>query len=886
MNKDASISTRLAQPSHKAAYATCAIITAAWCAIHLYVVNYKVLPLTYAIPLLICFWTRNKRLLWSMAIVFYLSAGLEVFWILPKNVLSDSGVWLVFLARATNITIAGVVVHVLLNMRTRLEEQNRYLARSNEELATANEEIAQQNSELSSQAEELESQTEELNAQSEELQAMNEELSVREEMLSGMLEASGSLCGEREVLRYVCEQGLHLMGHGLYAAAVLRVRGETLSLVAQFGENDGGQDGREWPLDRALAQLVIEQNRTAGIEDMRLRDDLSFPNCSGAGPCAVLAVPLRSEDKPVGVVEFYCSQERIWSQDDFRLAEWVARQCSLALEAIRLREDLRASEEQLRLAVEAGNVGIWDYNLVNGQVYWDDKARRMFGLPTTDPIDYERVISIIHAEDRDSVRQAVAEAIAPTSDGRYEIQYRVDWPDGNVRWVAANGQAFFEGEGSGRHPVRFTGTVADITAGKRSEEALREYADARERLLDAERAARTEAERIARIKDEFLATVSHELRTPLSSIVGWTRLLLSGKAGDTHHALQIVDRSAASLTQIVQDLLDMNRIITGKIQLKQEETDLGLLVTQTAQSVELAARAKGIELQIHLASELPFVCDSNRIQQVIWNMLSNAVKFTPPGGRVSVKIEQAENGARLEVADTGQGISAAFLPHIFDRFRQEDGSAARRHGGLGLGLSIAKFLVELHGGTIEAHSDGEGKGSVFTVWLPRMGAVYQTNEVWALPPSFWPKRDDNETLMHLKGYTIVLVDDDPDACEWVSRILEEMGAAVHVAGSAGEGFRMIPEVRPDILISDISMPDEDGYSLIRRVRALKHARLQPFSIALTAFARSEDRQMALQAGFDEHLAKPLDPASLAQILPKIKARQDRVDDDLTDPAVN
>jgi PAS domain S-box-containing protein len=389
----------------------------------------------------------------------------------------------------------------------------------------------------------------------------------------------------------------------------------------------------------------------------------------------------------------------------------------------------------------------------------------------------------------------------------------------------------------------------------------------RESLLESERAARSEAERASRLKDEFVATVSHELRTPLNAILGWTQILKKSdlQPAQLRHGLEIIERNTRVQTQLISDLLDVSRIITGKLRLEIQSIELGEIVRNAIQTVQPAADAKGIELRLEISQVEPIVADPERLQQVVWNLLSNAIKFTPQGGRVDVRIRTRDGHAEIKVADTGIGIRPEFLPILFERFRQADPSAARRFGGLGLGLAISKQLVELHGGTVTAESEGEGRGATFTINLPvGLARLPRT------PGRPSPKPDavvSGVVPSSVQGLRVLVVEDEPDTREMIQRFLEEQGAAVFTAIAADEALRQMVTVRPQILISDIGLPGMDGYELVQRVRALdvEQGGMIP-AIALTAFVRSEDRTRALQAGYQAHLAKPVEPAELLAVI--------------------
>jgi len=400
----------------------------------------------------------------------------------------------------------------------------------------------------------------------------------------------------------------------------------------------------------------------------------------------------------------------------------------------------------------------------------------------------------------------------------------------------------------------------------------------REQLLDSERAARNQAERASRTKDEFLATLSHELRTPLNAILGWTQLLRKSRElpPEAVNALTVIERNARAQVQIIQDLLDMSSIISGKVRLDVQQLDLASVVEATVETVRPAALAKSIRLQVMLDPLAgPVRGDPNRLQQVLWNLLTNAVKFTPRDGRVSVTLSRVNSHLELEVADNGEGIDPGFLPHVFDRFRQADSTTSRRHGGLGLGLSIVKQLVEMHGGSISAKSAGPGRGSTFRVALPLMASVDDSQA--SQHPRQHPRRSGDlpslpERSTDLSGLKVLVVDDEPDARNLIQRVLQDSHATVVTAASADEALELLERDSPDVLISDVGMPGQDGYSLIRRVRSLAGAIAKVPAIALTAYARTEDRVKAIHAGFQLHLSKPVEAIELVAMVESLMRR--------------
>ncbi|MDQ1590550.1 MAG: hypothetical protein QOG71_1177 [Pyrinomonadaceae bacterium] len=420
-------------------------------------------------------------------------------------------------------------------------------------------------------------------------------------------------------------------------------------------------------------------------------------------------------------------------------------------------------------------------------------------------------------------------------------------------------------------------TIISLQQKARTLEAeIAERREAEERLraaLAREQVARADAEQANRLKDEFLATASHELRTPLTAILGWTHMLLHGQLDEANAARAVVtiERNAKAQAQLVEDILDVSRVITGKLRLEVAPVDIAPVINAAIDSVQLAADSKNIQLSVTFDPSARHVSgDAGRLQQVVWNLLSNAVKFTPEGGRVEVRLERAGAQARLTVSDDGCGFNPAFVPYIFDRFRQADGTSTRRHGGLGLGLSIVRHLVELHGGTARADSPGEGHGATFTITLPlaitphaakdhghsAMGDDYS----WRYGESGAPRV---KPPLSLEGVRVLLVEDDEDSLNTLAAILTGYQATVQTAACAADALDALNWYKPDVLISDLAMPREDGYSLISKLRAREaETGEQTPAIALTAYVRVEDRARALSAGFNTFVPKPVDPGEL------------------------
>lgn len=410
----------------------------------------------------------------------------------------------------------------------------------------------------------------------------------------------------------------------------------------------------------------------------------------------------------------------------------------------------------------------------------------------------------------------------------------------------------------------------------RAEMARRERAESElERLLAREKAARQEAEEAGLLKDEFVATVSHELRAPLNAILGWARMLRAGGLDQeaTDRAMETIERSAENQSRLVEDLLDMSRIVSGKLTLDVRMLDPVAIINAAIETIRSAAAARKIAVHVQLDPAARWISgDPNRLHQIIWNLLSNAIKFTPKGGAINLKLAQDESQVIISVSDTGQGISPEFLPHVFDRFRQADSSSIRRHGGLGLGLAIVRHLAELHGGSASADSAGAGKGATFSVRLPITPLRVDTEQLAAASkPGEWGVPLNVAPI--LNGLSILVVDDEEDARQLITHVLTSYGAAVTTASSAGEALDSISRRLPDLIVSDIGMPGEDGYSLIRKIRHSKFGQREKLpAIALTAYARPQDRMRAIAAGFQYHVPKPVEPTELATVIASLTGR--------------
>ena len=512
---------------------------------------------------------------------------------------------------------------------------------------------------------------------------------------------------------------------------------------------------------------------------------------------------------------------------------------------------LSDARARLESTLTAGEIGTWVWNVENDAVFADKNLARMFSVSEADANGgkIENYIRSIHSNDRERIGKIISQALE--SGDSYEGDYRLVSSDGGICWVVARGTIERDADGVA---VSLPGVVLDITERKEAEFE-------RELLFVEAQKAREIAERANRSKDEFIALVSHELRSPLNAMLGWTRVLQKKQADEktTAYALDVIVRNALSQSRLIEDLLDIARIGEGKLRIEKRATAIIPIIKSAIEIIRPAADGKNIVIAESFDSAANFIHgDDDRLRQVIENLLSNAVKFTPDGGRVEISLKRNDRQIELIFSDTGQGIAAEFMPEIFEKFRQADPSTTRRHGGLGIGLSLARDLVELHGGKISAQSEGEGKGATFIVTLPlRMVMPIRQNS-------------DTEGNMSsqgkLNGFWILAVDDEADAREIVSFMLQINGAKVTTANSAVEALEILQSANgriPDILLSDISMPFESGYALLQKVRALprEHGGDIP-AVALTAFNRPEDREAAFEAGFQKHLGKPVDMDAL------------------------
>jgi PAS domain S-box-containing protein len=563
-----------------------------------------------------------------------------------------------------------------------------------------------------------------------------------------------------------------------------------------------------------------------------------MPVFAAEGIAAMGFIPLVSLERVIGKFMLYYAVPTGATQEVLQLAGVIAAQVAFAVERTRTEEQVRRSEERLRFALDAASMGTWEWDLSTNRVQWSDNLARIHGLPdgTFDGTfaSYEREI---HPDDRSRVYASIQRAL--NEDVPHEVEYRLVAPDGTVRWCEGKGRVEYDGG----QPARMTGVCMMVT-----------------RRKEAELARLAAAEESSRLKDEFLATLSHELRTPLNAILGWVHMLQRGDlpAARAQQALDVVGRNARLQAQLIEDILDVSRIIAGKLDIEPTPVSVSQSLETVVSDIAPAVQAKRIALEQHIATDLPPIdADPKRLHQVLNNVLSNAVKFTPEGGSITLRCDAHGGWLNILVQDSGAGIAPEFLPFVFDRFRQADSRSTRTHGGLGLGLAIARHLVEQHGGEIRADSDGEGKGATISIRMPVSATGYGGGV---------PETASSISEVRLDDLTILVVDDQSDSREMVAALLEQRGARIVQSASAESALNVLREQPVDLLIADIAMPKMDGCELMRRLRA--EGNRVP-AIAVTAFARSEDRRNALEYGYTAYLAKPIHGAQLAKTIREV-----------------
>jgi PAS domain S-box-containing protein len=510
-------------------------------------------------------------------------------------------------------------------------------------------------------------------------------------------------------------------------------------------------------------------------------------------------------------------------------------------------------ETRLKIALRTARLGSWEWDLSSNAIEASDECKAVFDLAPGDAFSYEIAIGMVHPEDRDLVSDLLGDAI--NGDKSFEAEYRLLWRDGSIHWVRTSGQVIYNRFGK---PLRMVGVTMDITERRLQDEE-------RDLLLAREQQARLDAESANQAKDRFLAMVSHELRSPLNAILGWTHLIKSRKVSTqmAAKAIDVIERNATHQARMIEDLLDFSRIVAGNLRLRVERVRLKDIIQNVVDSLTLAAEETSVTVTCDVRPEsLHVEGDSMRLQQVVYNLVSNSLKFTPEHGSIAITARSDGSFARIQVIDSGSGIPADFLPYVFERFRQADKTASRRHGGLGLGLAIVKNVVELHGGRVSVFSAGADLGSTFTIEIPLANGVGQSFQQDIADAAQGDLLTDT-----LSGLRILVVDDEAAVRKMLKAFLENHGAEVRPSATAGEAMEELEQWTPNVLLSDIAMPDEDGLSLISRIRVMESASArQVLAIALTAHMRDADRLKALAAGYHLFVPKSVKPDELVNTI--------------------
>ncbi|GAT34958.1 PAS domain S-box-containing protein [Terrimicrobium sacchariphilum] len=697
-------------------------------------------------------------------------------------------------------------------------------------------------------------------------QQLYEEIARRLEFLNGISEETRELTSPAEVMSIISERLGLFLGVNRCAYAVVHLDEDGFTIMDNFTDGCGSIVG-DFRLSGFGREIYsdLRAGKTIVINDV---DTHLAPN-DGAEALKVVDVraliccPLIKKGKLAALMAVHHMQPRVWKTNEITLLEEVVERSWNYIERVYSNLALTESELRFRSLVGATALIVWQADK-HGNILSEVAGWETFTGQTRAQYSGRGWMDAVHPDDRGHMGDSWKQSDPPGL--KFQATVRIRRRDGVFRRMLIIGVPVLDVAGLIREWV---GTCTDI------EDKLT-LEDQRERIIHAERTARTEAERASRMKDEFLATLSHELRTPLSAILGWAQILRddAGLPPQLQEAAKIIERNARMQAQIIDDLLDMNRIISGKVRLDVQHVELSKIIESSVETVRPAATAKGVRLQPILdGSAGPVSGDPNRLQQVFWNLLSNAIKFTPRGGRVQIILQRVDSHIEVSVADNGEGLAPEFLPYVFDRFVQADSSSTRGHGGLGLGLAIVRQLVELHGGSVHAESPGPHQGATFTVSLPLLPIHAHPPAERRHPKSLPEKPRPLESLPRLDGVRVLVVDDEPDARALSCHLLTAQGAEVQMADCAAEAFEMLRKNPPSVLLSDIGMPREDGISLIKRIRQLpaEQGGAVP-AIALTAYARSEDRTSAVLAGFQMHVAKPVETGELLAVVASLVGR--------------
>ncbi|OKH42971.1 hypothetical protein NIES2101_31785 [Calothrix sp. HK-06] len=611
------------------------------------------------------------------------------------------------------------------------------------------------------------------------------------------------------------------------------------------------EDDLEQALLTGNFDLAITDNKLLWIDGLTVVKKIKdkYPNCP-----VIMFTDSGSEEIAVEAMKAGLDDYVLKKQHYRRLVVAIEK----CLEQKRIKEEYAANQkllyehqEKFRVAQDAANLGIWDWDLITNTITWNDNHERLFGLEVGSfDGTYQTFINCVYNQDRDLISQALEFALENKSD--FYQEFRVVWSDNSIHWIASKGHFFYDDSSKA---IRASGIILDITHRKEREVALQRYT---EELVQA-----------YSVQDEFLSIASHELRTPLNAILGWTQLLRKYPFDQKtrNQRLEVIERNLKRQQGVVEQILDISRLKSGQMQFERKVVDLKSVIEAAIDSTHLPVRAKSISLEyVSNDSTVEVLGDKSKLYQVILNLLSNAIKFTPQKGSIKVCIDvnrNSENTVQISISDTGQGISEKFLPYVFEQFRQEDGSRTRTHQGAGLGLTIAKKLIEMHGGTIRAESQGVNQGATFTIWLPLLSKV--TSQHNTIIES---TNTNYSTLKNslLQGLKILVVDDETDTLDLLVMLLENEGATVTAVNSATQALQILQTNKPDILISDLIMPDKDGYMLIEEAKTLGLQWTEPLkSVAISGYV-NESNDKIMRAGFQASISKPIEPDELVDII--------------------
>jgi two-component system CheB/CheR fusion protein len=828
------------------------LVSVVWILLRLLVFQTFVFPLTYAVPLLLCVWTRDTLMLWTMAALFAVLHTAQQWWILPREALPEWADWATYAATLFNIAVAALVVHAIIVLRERLErsldqmqaqsdeleQQNAELAEQTEELSTQSEQLVQQVEEISQQAEELSAQNEELETRGEEVRTLNSELAQRETLLETLFDAVRLAAAETDALKRVCLAAVEMIGAPVTAVVIYEAEDDALAIRGTAGIDSSAAAAQQQTSQR-FVQLVIDQNRTACIDDLSLRPDLAILIVPGQPTfLAALGAPLTTRvGHAAGAIAFYSREKHEWTTRQFRIAEWIAAQAAHILETLRLQDALRRQAALLDLTPDA----IFVRRLDGTITFWAAGAERLYGYTRDEAIGAKNhallrtrysVAQREVEEQLDRTGRWTGELIHTTKDGREIVV--------ESRWLATR-----DARGS---ITELLESNMEITARKRAEEAVTR--------ANAQLAAES------RRKNEFLATLSHELRNPLAPIRYALEMLNSvDDKTATLRAKEVIERQLGHLVRLVDDLLDITRIASNKVRLRTELVTVASIVEHAVEATapEIAQAKHCLTVSVP-EQEIWLKGDPVRLSQVLTNLLTNAVRYTPAGGRITLTATALKDEAEITVSDTGIGLTPEDASKVFEMFAQV---GEVRHGGLGIGLALVKGLVALHGGSIEVRSAGPGLGSEFTVRLPRVAAAAASPEQSAVIDDGPPQR-------------VLIVDDNRDLAEMLKTFLEMHGHEVYVANDARSALETAARVRPHVGLFDIGLPGMSGYELAQRIR--EDPTLQTiYLVAVTGWGYEDDRERARRAGFDDHLTKPTDPdairALLSQASQSVRARR-------------